>query len=263
MNILKSPLFQTLRNKHHTCAVQRSINNLQVLLTFDYLRVDRDRLNLLEVSIVHLFTDNLDERLVSSKLHIVNLNLVHLIYYTDIMRRQHLCSVLPICLISVILTRIMRSCYVHTSLTSEMAYRERTLRCRTHVVEKIHLDAVCGEDVSYCLGKQAAVVTAVVAHDYRNRTASGKILFQIICKALCSHSHCVNVHSVTACSHYTAESAGTEFQIFVETLYQLCLVTVVKHSLNRLASAFVKRRRQPLFCLVRAQSNQFCIIFHN
>ena len=102
-------------------------------------------------------------------------------------------------------------------------------RCWAHIVKQICLYAVCREDVGHCLGKEAAVVAAVVAHYNGNAVSVSKILFKVVGETLCCHTDCIDVHAVGAGAHNAAKTARAEFQVFIETFYQVCLVGVVKH----------------------------------
>ena len=79
---------------------------------------------------------------------------------------QHLRTIVPVCLVAVILAGVVRSGDVHTSLTLQVTDGERNLRCRTQALEEINLDAVSREDVGNTLSKHTTIVTAVVTYYY-------------------------------------------------------------------------------------------------
>ncbi len=55
MYILETPKAERLRNKHHTCSVNRSVHYLKVFLTRDDLRVDGNGFYATQVFVVHFF----------------------------------------------------------------------------------------------------------------------------------------------------------------------------------------------------------------
>ena len=152
---------------------------------------------------------------------------------------------------------------IHTGLGLKIADSEGTLRRWAQVIEDISLDAIGREDVCYCLGIQTAVVAAVVADHYRDLFTILEVLFQIVGKALGGHTDNIDVHAVGARSHDTTQSAGTKLQVFIETLDELCLVRIVKHSLNIFACLLVKRRREPCLCLSLTLGYERCVVFHD
>ena len=102
-----------------------------------------------------------------------------------------------------------------------------------------------------------------MADDNRDLLAILEVLLQIVGKALCGHTDDINVHAVCTRTHNTAQSAGTKFQVFIETLNELGLVRIVKHCLNIFACLLVKRRREPCLCLSLTLGYKRCIVFHD
>ena len=97
-----------MRDKHHTCSVDRSIDNLEVFLTFDNFRVDRDRVNFFQINIVHILTDNLDKVFVAFELDISSRrNLVYFVDDTLVVWSKYLCTIIPVCLVAVVFLRIV------------------------------------------------------------------------------------------------------------------------------------------------------------
>ena len=239
-----------------------AVNNVQVFLAQNNVLIYHSLLNSLQVVPVHLTTNDVDEFLIAFKLNVLNLNLVYLVDNTLIVWSQHLSTIVPICLISVILTWVVRCCYVYTCLASELTDSKRNLWCRTQTLEQVNLDTISRENISYCFSKHTSVVTAVMT--YYNRTLLTRECFQdIVCKTLCSHTNNVLVHAVGTCAHNTAKATCTKLKILIESIDQRCLVSIVKHSLYFLTCLLIKGGRKPFFSPCLALSNQLCIVCHN
>ena len=118
MHIVESPKLQTLRDEHHSSSVQRRVNDLQVVLSLDYLRVDGQCVNLVKIDLVDFRTDNLNQVLVATKLDIFNLHFVYLVDDAGIVWSQHLCAVFPVCLISIVFFRIVTGCDIYACLAT-------------------------------------------------------------------------------------------------------------------------------------------------
>ena len=160
---------------------------------------------------------------------ILGTDFVHLIDDTLVVGSQYLGTVIPVSLVTVIFFRIVGSRKDDSTLATQLANSKRHFRSRTHVVEQIYLYAICGKNIGRKLGKQAAVVTTVMAYHHSNFFQILEILVQIIGQALRSCPHRVNVHTVRAYSHDAAQTARSEFQILIERLHQLRLVGIVEH----------------------------------
>ena len=107
MYIFKSPLLQCTRNQHHTCTMNRSIHNFQILLTLDHFRINRNCFHFIQIDAVYLFAHNLNQILVT-------------INDTFIVRSQYLCTIIPISLVTIVFSRIMRGSNIDTALATEM-----------------------------------------------------------------------------------------------------------------------------------------------
>ena len=263
MHILKAPKLQGARYEHHACAVERRVDNLQVLLALDDIRVDRQALDFLKIHLVYFLTNNFDEFFLALELHVFHLHLVHLVDNARVVRSQHLGTVFPISLVAVVFTRVVRSCDVHTALTAQMANGERALRCGAHVVKKIHLDVIGGEYVGHRLSKKTAVVAAVVANHHRDLLAVGKVFLEIVGKALGGQAYGVNIHSVGTRTHNATESTSTKFQILVETLNKIGLIVGLYHFFHSFLRFSVKGWSKPLLRFFHTLGNELLIVFHN
>ncbi len=205
------------------------VHDVEVFLSEDDILVYHGLVNSLHVFIVHLTTDDFYQFVYGCELHVLNLNLVHLIYDTCVVRHEHLCTVFPVSLISVVFFGIVAGCYVNSCLCAQMTYGKGNFWCGAQALEEIHLYAVGTKDGSYSLGKETSVVAAIVSHYNTQLLTLGEGLNQIVGKSLCGHAHDVLVHSVGSCSHDAAQSTCAEFQILVKGVHQICLVLILHH----------------------------------
>src|SRR3712207_705158 len=114
----------------------------------------------------------------------------------------------------------MRSRQYNTALATQMTNGERHFRRRTHIFEKIYFNAVGGEYIGGSFRKQAAVVAAVVPYHHRNLRKILEALLQIVGKPLCGGSYRVDIHTIAAYTHNSAQTAGSKLQIFVKSFYE-------------------------------------------
>ena len=177
---------------------------------------------------------------ITLKFHVGHLHFIHLVDNSLIVWSQHLCAVFPISFVAVVLFGIVASRNVHTTLASKVPDGKRTLWRWAHIVEQIHLNAIGREYVCNRFGKQAAVVSAVVANGNLYLRQVGKVLFQVIGQSLCSHAHGVDVHSVAACAHDTAQTARSKLQILVEGVDKTSLIRIFHQSFHFVPRLFVK-----------------------
>ena len=200
---------------------------------------------LFEVHLIHVFTNNLDEFLVTLELDGINSYLVHLVDDTRIVRSQYLCTIVPIGLVTIVFARIMAGRDIHTGLTTQFTDSKGYLGRGTQVVEQIDLDAVGREDVGRNFSKLTAVVTAVVSYDNRDLLQIGKVLVQVVGHALCSSAYSIDVHAVAARAHNAAQSARTKLEVLVEALNKFSLVLILQHTFHFGLGFRIKSGTQP------------------
>ena len=204
-HIFKSPHLQSTRNQHHTCTVNRSINNLHVFVAGDCFRINRNCLHHVQINFVYIFTDNLNQIRIALEFDISSRgNSVYFVDDTFIVRSQYLRTVIPVCFVTIIFLRVVRSSQDDTALATEVTDSERHFGSRTHIVEQIYFDTVGRENIGRGLRKQTAVVTAVMTNHNRNLWQIFKVLLQIIRKTLCSGTYRIDVHTVATYAHDTA-----------------------------------------------------------
>ena len=97
-----------------------------------------------------------------------------------------------------------------------MTYGEGQLGGGLEGLEEIYLDTVGREDVCYGLGKVFGVIAHVVTYDYRNLGQVCKGLLEIVGQTLRSGTYGIDIHAVGTGAHDAAQSACTEFKVFVE-----------------------------------------------
>ncbi|EJW96586.1 hypothetical protein EVA_15306 [gut metagenome] len=100
--------------------MDRSINDLEVLLALDTSRVNAQSMYFFEVNLVDFFTDSFDESRISFKFDVGNRHLVDFIDNALIVWCKHLSTIVPISLITIVFLRVMASCQDDTTLATQV-----------------------------------------------------------------------------------------------------------------------------------------------
>ena len=204
----------------------------------------------LHVVVIHFTAYDLYQLRHCLQLYILHLYLVHLVDDALVVWCQHLCAVFPIGLVAVVLLGIVAGGNVYAGLCMQVTDGEGHFGSGSEALKEIHLDAVGAEDGSHCLGKETAVVAAVMAYHYAQLLAFGEGFEQVVGKSLCGHTHDVFVHAVGASAHDATQSASTELQVLVESVYQSGLVLILHHLADFCLCLFVVvGRGEPGLCL--------------
>ena len=87
--------------------MDRSIDNLEVLVAFDDIGAERESLYLFKINLVDISADNLDFRLVAVKLDVLAFDIVYVVDDVDIVEGDNLSAVFPVSLIAVVDFRIV------------------------------------------------------------------------------------------------------------------------------------------------------------
>ncbi len=261
VDVLEAPSAQGSRDNHAPRSVQRRINDAEVLLAVNHLLVHQCLMHSVQIVDVHLTTNNLDEVVIRRELHLVNRHLVHLVNNARVVWSQHLCTIVPISLVAVVLTRVVAGGDVHTSLSTQLTDGEGNFRRGTQALEKISLNAVGREDVSHRFGKQSRVVAAVMTHHHAQVFLAGECLQNVVGKTLCGHTHDVLVHAVRTSTHDATQTTCTKFQILIKRIDQGCLVLCIEHCLHFSLRFGIESWREPFLSLSRTLLNQFVV--HN
>ena len=261
VDVLEAPSAQGSRDNHTTRSVQWRINDAEVFLTVNHLLVHQCLMHSVQIVDVHLTADNLDEVIVGRELHLVNRHLVHLVDDARVVWSQHLSTIVPVCLVAVVLAWVVAGGDVHTCLSTQLTDGERNFRRGAQALEEISLDAVGREDISHRLSKQTRIIAAVMTHHHTKILLARECLKDVVGKALSGHTHDVLVHAVGTCTHDAAQTARTKFQILIERIDESRLVFCIEHSLHFCLSLGIESRREPLLCLSRTLFNQFVV--HN
>ena len=107
----------------------------------------------------------------------------------------------------------------------------------------------------------AAVVTAVVTYHNRDLPFVLEAFVQIVCQSLGSRTYRIDIHAVAACAHDTAQTARSEFQVFIKALYQFGFIWIFQHSFHFSLSFGIVCRGKPFFGFLSHLFNQL-LIFH-
>ena len=218
-----------------------AVDDVEVLVTLDDVGVDAGFAHGHHVVIVHFATDEFHEVFVLLELHVFDGHLVHLVDDALVVGREHLCAVAPVGLVAVVLLGIVAGRDVDAGHGTELTYGETDLGCRAQSFKEEGADAVGREDCGHGLGKEAAVVAAVVTHDDAELAApAAGIGFQdVVGKSLRGHADDVLVHAVGARAHDAAKASRAEFKAAVEALNELSLVGVFHHAADGLLRLLV------------------------
>ena len=214
MDILKAPRAQAHWHNMTTRTMQRSKHDIQIFLTENSLLINHHSLDCLHIIIIQLATDNLNKFFIAGHLHISHRHLIHLIDNALIMWLKYLTSILPICLIAIILFRVMTCGHIHTTLSGQMTNSKTNLWSRTQALKQIHLDSVRSKHFGYSLSIQTAVIAAVMTYYHTHYIALQSLkttfflnLQEIVCITLRRLSNHILIHTIRAWTHCSTQTA--------------------------------------------------------
>ena len=217
-----------------------SIDDREVLLALNDFRVDRDTVNHIKINLIHFLTNNGNQLVVTLELDVL---IVHLVDFVDdalIVWSKHLCTIIPISLVAIVLTRVVAGSDVHTTLATEVTNSEAHFWRWTKVVEKININAVSRENLSTSLSKKTRIVAAIVTYHHTNLIASCKVLVQIVGKSLSCSTYRVDIHAVCTSTHDATESTCTKLKCLIEAIDEARLIFSLNQSLGSSLSVSVK-----------------------
>ena len=232
----------------HTGAVDRRVHDFEVVVAFDYFRVERESLYGCEESLVHLLADDMYLGGVAVEFYFLYvLDAAHVVDDVHIVGSDNLSAVGPVGLVAVVFFGIVAGGDVHAALASEMTDGERELGGGAEVFEEVNLDAVGREYVSHDFGELARIVAYVVSDDYRNFGQVFESVFEVVGQTLSGGADGVDVHAVGAGAHDAAEAAGAEFEVFVKGFDEFGLVLGFEHFFHLLPCFGVVAIGEPVF----------------
>ena len=143
MDIPKSESFQDSWNQFDTGSVNRSIDDGQILLTFDDFGIYAQVLHHLHIGLVDLLFYQGDEVFSTRPFDIVNrgdgLDFCDHIF---IMWRHQLASIHPVGLVTIVFAWVVRGGTNDTTLASEVTDGKGQFRCGSEFFKQKHPDAV-------------------------------------------------------------------------------------------------------------------------
>ena len=92
-------------------------------------------------------------------------------------------------------------------------------RRRAQALENIYIETVRRKHIGGYERKFAAVVAVVMRYAQTGSVRPAGFPY-IIGKSLCRHTYRITVHPVSAGSHYTAQTAGSEFKVLVKRIFK-------------------------------------------
>ena len=242
----KAELTQCLRHQPVTTSVNGCIDYLHIPVGGHRLRRQRERFDALEIHPVESLVQYGNVLRMQAGFYPVDVgNRRDLGDNIPVVRRDHLRTVRPVSLITVVFAGIVRRGHHHAAFAAELPDSEAELRSRTERVEQEYPETIRCEDVGHAFGELAAVVATVVT-DSHLYLLSGKCLGEVIGKPLRGHAYRVDIHPVRSHTHDAAQTSCTKFQISVETFGKLLLI-IVNQMLDLPFSRFVKIPCKPFF----------------
>ena len=227
------------------------VYNLKVVVTGNNIRAERKGFDAFEIDIVHLFAKDFDEVFVAFEFNVLYaLNAVDIFDCVGVVWSGHLGTIVPICLVAVVFFWVVRCSDDYTALAAEFANCERHFGSWTRTFEEVNLDSVSRENVCADFSKQAAVVAHVVTDNNLDFREVLESIFQVVGEALSGSANGVDVHAVRANAHNATQTAGSEFEVFVETFNKVGFVFVFKHGLNSCLSFGIVAIAKPHFCFL-------------
>ena len=201
-------------------AVERSVDNLDVVALLDAFGVQHVLFDFLHESFVDLGADGDDAALAAVPFDIVErLDFLHFVDDAGVMWRHKLAAVVPVGFVAVVFLGVVRGGEHDARLAFEVADGEREFRGGAYVVEEIYRKAIGGKHVGCNLGELAAMVAAVV-RDGGFQFLAGEAALDIVGKPLSGHADGVFVHAVGADAHDSAQAASAELEAAVKAFVE-------------------------------------------
>ena len=228
--------FQRFRHHGDSCAVQRGIDDAEVVVAADGLRISGQCQNLGQIDIIHLFANDLDLVGIAFPVDLrQRSDGVHLGDDGFVVRGHDLAAIVPVGLVAVILLRVVRGGHHHAGLAVQMADGKRQFGRGAQVLEKVAMNAVGSHHLGGHLGEVAAVVARVV-RDSHLQLHARKVLLHVVGQPLRGGGHRVFVHAVWSDTHDAAQTSCAEFQRAVKRFVQFILV--LRHQATDLILGF-------------------------
>ena len=230
-NVLVAEAAENFRNQTIACAVERGVNELEVVCDLLYaVRVDGNLDDLAEVRLVGVLAEHTDHAALDGLIEIRGLNAGEDVgrrhFLCDYVRlgRGQLCAVLPVDLVTVVFLRVMGCGDVDARDAAVVTDCKGQLRGRAQLVEDQRLDAVRGEDARGLLCELGREVTGVVCD--RNAAVHRRLTvrYDQLRKALRRLTDGKAVHAVEADAQNAAQACRAERQRRIKTALDLFFI---------------------------------------
>ena len=204
VNIGKAISFKHLRHQCNAGTMNRCIDNFQIMLLGDHIRINAQIFNHINICIVHFLSKYGNIGFAPTPLYSINsCDGFYFGYHVFIVWWYQLRSIAPICFVTIVFLGIVRCSTYHTRLTTQMPDGKRQLRCWPKGFKKKNFQAVGSKNIGGCFSKKPAIVSTVMR--YRNFYFGCSMYFsQVIGKALGSHAYRIFIHSIGTYTHYAA-----------------------------------------------------------
>ena len=213
--IFKSHILQHTLNRLKSCTMKWCVYDLDVFchLLNDF-RMNGQITKLCKILLIHIIWNYFIQTSLDcfffrhSLYHIKRSYLANLIHNTGVVWWCYLRTVLPVYLVSIILSRIVACCNYDTCNTAKFSYCKRKFRNRTKAFENISLDSICCKTQCCCIRKFICHQTGIMGNC--NSLILSVLWQNIICKSLCCLAYCVYIHTIGSCSDHTTKSGSTK-----------------------------------------------------
>ena len=230
-NVLVAEAAENFRNQTIACAVERGVNELEVVCNLLYaVRVDGNLDDLAEVRLVGVLAEHTDHAAPYGLIEVHGLNAGENIGRGHFLRdnvglsRGQLCAVLPVDLVAVVFLRIVRCGDIDACDAAVVTDCEGQLRGRAQFIEQQRLDAVCGEDAGGLLGELGREMAGVVSDGDAALHGLRAVRNDELCKALGGLTDGKAVHAVEADAQNAAQAGGAERQRRIEAALDLLVI---------------------------------------
>ena len=195
--------------------MQRCVNDFEFICNRrDRIGIDSLRRYVGKIFFIHFLTDNGHktalECLVKGHLFHVckNIKACNFCGNRVSMLGGELCAVFPICLVSVVFLRVVRSGNIDARYATKLAQSKGELGGGAKRIEQIYFDAICGKNRSRSFGKGLRIQTAIASdcHTVIGATFAN----DQIGKTLCSVCNGMNVHCIESGFHSAAQTGGSK-----------------------------------------------------
>ena len=188
--------------------MDRSENNVQIISS--NILIKRVLHTSIYINIILLLAYPFYQIIISIKLNILKSNGIHLFDNRLIIRRNNLCPIIPINLVTIVFRRIVRCCKYNSCITFFISHRERKLWRRAVFLEKQNIDSISRKYICYYFPKFFGIISHIIG-DSNFDSFAFKLLVQVVCQPLSSLSKRIFIKPISSHAHHSAHSSCSKF----------------------------------------------------